>query len=509
MKNFKSMLLVGSLLLPLATSCGTGAQNASLSSTTDSRVAFAPEWSAYAPAMVASGSLVNIDISSAFTKRQDVLVDLLDAKGWYVGTRLTVEAGQQFVQVSLQLPATLRDPASAYFAVKVLPVGATWDKFLDQKILPVQWPVATPIRKTLYYGGKLNAWSTSFLSPVGNHGSTIVEVGKAADTDSDKVGPFQGSFAIQSFENTYYLFKTNYGLNLQTGEIFRTVIDASHSPASRTTDRLASPKTKAEMNAYIVILNGLIEAVHHNATLQQGVEWPQLKEADSYLLQVAAGLYGRFGETLKLTYESPDKLRLFTSSVNGISVSYGTAAPRDLLLDVIVAGQRVAGMRVPVGQGTGFSIPELQIPSSVKPLSQAILSIKIVPSGQPWTSKTAELNLPVVVLGINHIEWVSTQGIDTVQPGADISISGTYSGDKLMDVRADLIDANGKWLTGATFSPTLSYKGLTNYYDFTGSFKAPSNLKAGTHVTLYVKVLPLGGDWTQAVDDRAIPLKVE
>lgn len=357
----------------------------------------ATDWSVYAPEVAAPPLPLRLSVSTNFAERQDVLVDLLDATGWYAGARVTIAAGQQWNDVTLDIPSTVRDPASAYLSIKVLPVGGAWHTYLDQKNIRVIWPVATPIPGPLHFGGSLKAWDHAFSSPVGNHGSQTSEVGLAADTAPERVGPFQGAYAIQTFSTTYGLFFTNFGLDLRTGEVYRRAIDRTGPSDQDQIVRRAAPERSEDLAAYAEIFEGLRKGVHYDGSFNQGVEWPQLEEADAYLTNASAGLYARFGERLARAFDDGGPQHIEAGGAITVGISYGAAADRDLLVDLLVDGRWIVGTRMPIARGGGTVFPALQIPGDLAPGGQAIIAVKIVPSGQPWTARTAELIIPATL----------------------------------------------------------------------------------------------------------------
>jgi hypothetical protein len=465
----------------------------------------AAEWSLYAPSLANPGGTLKVSVSTSFAGAQDVLIEVTDPSGVIASERVSVEGGYQYKELTLNLPAAVSDVERVSVVGKVLAAGGPSTQVLDTKTLRLGWPVKSPIPAPLHYGGALDAWNVAFMSPVGNHASQTVEVRRAAATDPDRVSPFEGAYMIQSFSESYGIFKTNYGLNLATGEVYKTTFSATSSP-QRTSVVVQPPTRRDELSAYTEILDALRGAVRWNATFHQGTEWPQLQDAAAYLDRASGSLYARFGEFIR-AYDA-NYVTEYTAGERGyVGVSFGTATQRDVLVDLFVGDRWVASSRRTVGPGSGSDTLTVDVPSWVRPLSKGTVYVKLLPVGAPWTSKLSEQSFPVIFLGPEQLRWVTAP--DSVSSSASFEVSGSFQARQGMDVRADLFDASGRWLTGTQAAGVLSYEyqGVGSY-SFRVNLTAPS-LPAGSKLTLYTKLLPTNAQWYSMVDEEMQTILVE
>ncbi len=97
------------------------------------------------PYRVRPGQTYEIKVTARTAGPRDVLVDFLDAKGWYVGSRASLSQQGDSVSTSLSItiPRAIAAPETAYLSVKLVPPGASWESRLfeeDQatEVLPIE-----------------------------------------------------------------------------------------------------------------------------------------------------------------------------------------------------------------------------------------------------------------------------------------------------------------------------------------------------------------------------------
>jgi hypothetical protein len=269
---------------------------------------------------------------------------------------------------------------------------------------------------------------------------------------------------------------------------------------------LNPPATRDELAAYAEILDGLRSAVRWNANFNQGSEWPQLRETLAYLDRVSGSLYARFGEFVQ-SNDASYASELTAGKKNGVSVAYGAGTERDVLVDLLVNGTWVAGGRRTVSPGSGSTEVSFDVPAWIRPMTRGMVYVKLVPVGAPWTAKITELGFPVSVLGPDQLRGVYAPA--EVAAGSSFDTNGYFEARQGMDIRADLFDASGRWLTGVQTAGTLWFEsGETSNYNYKVSLTVPQ-LPSGSELTLYTKLLPTGAQWYSMVDEEQQKIIIE
>jgi hypothetical protein len=451
-------------------------------------------YSAFITDTVTLGFQYNVYVTANSSEDRDVLVDVLDSTGWYAGARKTIPAGQVWGEkIAIQLPASVKDPKSVYLSMKVVPVGKDWRSAVHQENTPLKLLSGTTIPVSLKYGGTLKAWDYDFWRGNSNHDSYSAQIGLS------DAAPFAGAYSIRTSWGGFGSFSKRE-LNLETG-VVGTINGSYGSPSEWTLS--APPTSKSGLLPYVKALSAVQGGVSQVATSGQGtspfLEYPQLAESQAYTKSIQERVIKQWGPLLVAPKDSPSFAIGAGNSVWGVETV--SEVERDLLVDLFVDGRWVTGDRtsVPVGYAN-LQTPNLMIPTTVTARSKGVVYLKLLPKGADWKKKIAEVSVPVTFRGpelLGYYNLSDGEGNDTVVPGGRLFASGNVSATRAMDVRVDVFDAAGKWLSGAQGPTAPGEWGYT--YEVVAN--VPSNVAAGSTLTVYTKVLPPGGAWNTYTDE--------
>jgi hypothetical protein len=185
-----------------------------------------------------------------------------------------------------------------------------------------------------------------------------------------------------------------------------------------------------------------------------------------------------------------------------ITVEYYARSDRELLLEVFTAQWSLLQekeMRVPVKEGYHSVDVVITIPQEAPLDASGFIGTKLVPVGAGASDKLADSYQPASFKKTRMIVSSSASFIPFGNPR--VSVYTNFYCPKNCELRVDIFNAAGQWITSATTPAKDPY--APNIEQFTQvDVDAPASLlPRGQDYTYYVKILPQGGTWDQYYDE--------
>jgi len=378
-----------------------------------------------------------VSASLGIEEDRDVLVDFLDRSGWYSGVRQTVKAGETYVHLSLELPTRMRDPATAYVSMKILPVGGHWTQKLAEINQRVDFVMPRPIRARLHFDYPLSWFKDPIGRGISNHDGVKVFVRERAGTY--ELGYFQSGYGSEE----------ELILNLRSGDLFYHRKNSSNQTetwtlpvASLASDIEARNKYRTQLQK----MKGTFEHVESGRMADMSADYPLLREANHYLRQALfeiapvqfetiaiKGLHNSAGGPYGMTPRPGKKLAL--------RVRYEAAMDRDLILLLREDGRFLSSERVKVPAGADTLVVPFQIPHDAPVPVSATFTASLVAQGASPESSLAIAQMETQILPLNNLDGIYVS--EQVSSLNDLFISVNYSTVESLDLRVDLYDQQG------------------------------------------------------------------
>jgi hypothetical protein len=324
--------------------------------------------------------------------------------------------------------------------------------------------------------------------PRGNHGSTSVEVLEQRFLKTtDGYGPHSEEII----------------LDLHSGRIELTTVDYTPNETRKTT--ILEPAEQG--GAYLPYRRQLTAMIGDVTWAQQNIAYlgeeaqkarkPEMTAVLEYLQDLRETSDDNAPDSVALTWLPRDLRR----GVNyTISVEYFARADRELLVEAI-AGQASwkNPTRVPVQKGYQIVDAVITIPADAHLDAMGSIGTALAAVGADLSDqKLAESHQPVAFKKTQMIVSSSASFIPYNNPR--VSFYPTFYCPQNCEVRVDIFNAAGQWITSATAAAEAPY--VPNAEQFTQVLvNAPASLlPPGQDYTYYVKILPKGGTWDQYYD---------
>lgn len=324
--------------------------------------------------------------------------------------------------------------------------------------------------------------------PVGNHGSTSVEVlDQRLLKTTDGYGPHSEEIV----------------LDLQSGRIDLTTVDYAPNEVRKTSSFLPADQGGAylpyrkQLDAMIGDLTWINQNLYYLSEENQNIRKPEMAAVLGYLKELLAKSDAMAPESIALNLLPRDLRRSIRQS---FSVEYLAREERDLLLEIFDARWGyLEGTRVRVKAGHQTVDVALTIPEQA-PLDQpGFIAAKLVPVDGNWPDMLAETKQTASFKKTRMITSTSASYIGF--SGPRVAFYNNFYCPDNCDVRVDIFNANGKWLTSEVVPANAPY--APNAEQFTSIYvNAPASLlPAGQVYSYYVKILPKGASWNQYYDE--------
>ncbi len=330
--------------------------------------------------------------------------------------------------------------------------------------------------------------------PVGNHGSTSVEVlDQRFLKTTDGYGPHNEEIV----------------LDLETGRIELITLDYTPSESKKTSSFLPAEQGGAylpyrkQLDAMVSDLTWINQNLYYLSEELQKSRKPEMASVLSYLKDRLASADANAPESVALNTLPRDLRRSVEPDFiieHVINVEYLAREKRDLLLEVYDSKWGyLKGTRVQVEAGHQTVGVKISIPENA-PLDQAgIITARLVPVQGEAEAMLAEAKVTASFKKTRLITSTSASYIGFNSPRLAF-YSNFYCPDNC-DIRVDIFSAKGQWLTSAVVPANAPY--AKNAEQFTSVYvDAPAAvLPAGQVYTYYVKILPQGANWDQFYDE--------
>jgi hypothetical protein len=422
----------------------------------------------------------SVSVQLRVDQDRDVLIDFLDKTGWYTGVRQTVKSGTNYVSVMLPLPENLRDLASAYVSVKIIPVGGAWFQKLAEVNKPVRFLSLEPIRVALHYDYPLSTFSDAVGRGISNHDGVSVYV-------RQKNGRYEMGYLQSGYGQEQELI-----LDLVSGDLnFRLknsmgITDNSSITAASIADDSSSKHVYIQ---HLQRMKGYFEHVESGRTADLSGDYPILREASSYLRQALFTLEPLVYEKLETpVLHNPTGGPTITPRPGkelAVKVHYEAGADRELLLTVKAQGRVLSSQRFKAARGEDTLVLPVLLPKDA-PTVATEFSLALVPQSAGLESTLAQARLQANVLPLNNIDWVYVS--EQVSSLSDLYMSVTYAAVEPLDLRVDLYDASGSRLDRIQTPLDVTEVGSL----YTLKFSRDPELATGQTYTLVFRLVPAG-----------------
>jgi len=332
-----------------------------------------------------------------------------------------------------------------------------------------------------YFEGKVHV-------PFSNHGSLSVEVLDQRFLKTTDSGSPHSEEII---------------LDLQSGRIELTTVDYTPNETKKTT----SYEPADQGGAYLPYRRQLTAMIGDVAGVQQNLAYlgeevqkarnPEMAAVLTYLKDFRETSDDNAPDSVALTWLPRDLRRDVAYT---IKVEYFARLDRELLLKVFTGKPSWnEPTRVPVQKGYQIVDVVITIPQDAPLDAAGSIGTALVPVGADSSHpKLAESYLPATFKKTLMIVSSSASFIPFNNPS--VKVYPTFYCPENCEVRVDIFNAAGQWITSATTSAKEPY--APNVEQFVQvSVNAPASLlPRGQDYTYYVKILPQGGTWDQYYD---------
>jgi hypothetical protein len=433
------------------------------------------------------GRDTNFSFNYKVDQPRDVLVNLYDSTGSYIVVRKTLDPRYSSDSVQLRVPHHISAPETAALSFWIVPVGDNGSQKLFELNRRINVIVANPIRERLFYNYPLSFFEAGFGRSISNH-------------DGVKVFVKRNEQRIEmGFLHSGYGTDTSIVLNLVTGEIVQTKLQYS----GESTNAAYSPHDTARRDEYI----GLIREIKKNFEYVESgrgagfePDYPQLREVNRYLCQVLLQIDPVKEERLQYkTYEVLDTPPHITDLRQGKEVvlkfRYAAKERRYLVVDFYAAGNKVMSSNVVVERGEDIAKVKVAIPrlQSKKMEAKFVYRLAAQPNGAGGAD-SLENSADFDLMPPSSIDGVNAS--DRVSKISDMYLCVIYTVEKPMDLRVDIFDSQNRWVYGRQYTLPQQVHGY--FSDFT--LDDTIALQNGQNYKIYFKLLPVGGHWSQYVD---------
>jgi hypothetical protein len=426
------------------------------------------------------GRPTSVSVQLRVDQDRDVLIDFLDKTGWYTGIRQTVKAGTNYVSVLLALPESLRDVASAYVSVKIIPVGGEWFQKIAEINQPVRFLTVEPIRVALHYNYPLSTLSQAVSRGISNHDGVSVYV-------RQKNGRYE-----MGYQQSGYGQEQELNLDLISGDLnFRMknsmgIVDNSTITAASIA---ADSSSKHVYVQHLQRMKGYFEHVESGRMADLSGDYPILRKANSYLRQVLFALEPLIFEKLETpvlhnTTGGPT-MTPRPGKAMAVKVHYEAGADRDLLLTVKAEGRVLSSQRFQAAAGEDTLVLPVVLPKDA-PTVATEFSLALVPQNAGLESTLAQARIQANVLPLNNLDWVYVS--EQVNSLNDLYMSVTYAAVEPLDLRVDLYDASGSRLDRIQAPLEVTEVGSI----YTLKFSRDHELASDQTYTLVFRLVPQG-----------------
>jgi hypothetical protein len=294
-------------------------------------------------------------------------------------------------------------------------------------------------------------------------------------------------------------------LDLQTGRIELTTVDYTPNETKKTT----SYEPADQGGAYLPYRRQLTAMIGDVAGVQQNLAYlgeevqkarkPEMAAVLEYLKDLRKTADDNAPDSVALTWIPRDLRRGVDYT---ITVEYYARSDRELLLEVFTAQWSLLQekeMRVPVKEGYHSVDVVITIPQEAPLDASGFIGTKLVPVGAGASDKLADSYQPASFKKTRMIVSSSASFIPFGNPR--VSVYTNFYCPKNCELRVDIFNAAGQWITSATTPAKDPY--APNIEQFTQvDVDAPASLlPRGQDYTYYVKILPQGGTWDQYYDE--------
>ncbi len=306
-------------------------------------------------------------------------------------------------------------------------------------------------------------------------------------------------YGIRAWHSGYGDEYTTF-LNLETGEVVET--SANYGPQPPRVTRISAPVSASDLRTYLNVLRSIKHMTEFVATPGHGSGFeparPELNESLAYIDSILLQLDPPAQDTLSSTVNKYDFRQGQTGS---LSVAYRSSNERDLLVDFFINSAYQSGQRISLRPGEGNLDVTYAIPESTPAGASGYISFKLVPKGEAWTHKTAEVNVPFQVTGGNRF-WDAELTYDKLVPNKDFEVEVWFYATQRRDIRVDILDSNGKWVTGKQWTSRNEQGGYDSAF-----IPAPASIRPAEQYKLYFKLLPVGAPWSAYLDQRELTVQ--
>jgi hypothetical protein len=345
---------------------------------------------------------------------------------------------------------------------------------------------ACNIPANLYYDYPIDLLSQDYSRQISNK-----DIKKA--TTKEIVNPVDGLrygiFTTYS-EYTYKVTDHKTNLNLETGVVTKTNGSAQTS--------IYPPEQGGDIVEFVTTLKEMkerVDYVHHGRYLPEETNNIELSQTNEYLNSIIKQYDNYTPDQINCPVTS---MELYPGKIITIRFDTWSQFEREILIDLFVDSKFISNKRVVVPAGQhNYNYVNFTIPSNIATNKSADIYTKILPVGAPWQSFTAEHNIEAVTKPLNHISSIDSKNY--VIMNATNNYEVFYKIDQPLttswEIRLDIIDLNGTWKTGVQVPVNNNgYASIPLY--------VANILERGKTYDLYYKLIPVGGNWWNFVDQK-------